>query len=338
MKQRPTMQDIADSVGVSVSAVSLALSGKARVSKETAERIQAEANRLGYVANKAASALRTQKSAVVAVCLCDLSNPVFNEILVHIENTLRAHGCVPLLGVMREDKEEQARFLRTAISQGVSALMICPVRGTTAEDLSIILPNADRGAPIQAVLLGRTVENVPLPQFATDDAAAGVMMARRIVQAGHVEIHWIGGGHPTSSAKYRFGAFKAEMERLGATLTGVHFGPTSREFGYTTADRILAERGSDLGLVCFSDLVAFGALTAAHRRGFKPGAEVSIIGCDDMSEAPYSTPPLTTVWIDKESIGRHSAECAIGLSDGGPPGLFSPRPVERETVRGTAQS
>lgn len=308
MARRPTLRDIAEAVGVSTSAVSLALRGKARVSAETAERIRAEASRTGYIYNKAAAGLRTARSDIVAVCLNDLSNPVFNEFLIHIEDELRSNGRTVFLGVVREDKSLQERFFRAALEQGVGGLLLCAVRGTQATDLDGLLPQPQgRQAPFPCVLFSREVDGVGLPQFANDDRCAGQMMAEKFLTAGHRRVHWLGGGQDTSTARGRLEGLTTGLEKGGGEVPVVHHGPTSRKFGFETAHAILQSGERDVALGCFSDLIAFGALAACRELGVLPGRDLSVIGCDDMEEAEFSYPPLSTIQVDKAWIGRAAA-------------------------------
>lgn len=315
MVRRPTLGDIARAVGVSTSAVSLALRGEARVSTETAERIRAEAARVGYIYNKAAAGLRTARSDIVAVCLSDLSNPVFNEFLVHIEEELRSNGRTVFLGVVRENRALQERFFRTAMEQGVGGLLLCPVHGTTAEDLRPVLPSPMR-QPFPCALFSRTVPGVNLAQFANDDMAAGRIAATELLRAGHRRVHWIGGGQATSTAGERFGGLEAALKQAGAAPPVAHHGPTARQFGFETALDILRSGEEDIAFACFSDLVAFGVLAACHEAGVMPGRDVSVIGCDDMEEAAFSYPPLSTVKVDKAWIGRSAARHLLEPSPG----------------------
>ncbi len=332
MNRRPTLSDIAKSVGVSTSAVSLALRGRARVSTETADRIRAEAARLGYVQNKAAAGLRTARSDVVAVCLNDLSNPVFNEFLIHIEEALRGSGRIVFLGVVREDRELQQQFLRAAMEQGVSGMLMCPTHGTGPEDLDPLLAGGGQ-APFPCVLFSRGLDDVALPQFTNDDRATGRIMAERLLEAGHREICWLGGGQQTNTARDRYAGFCEALEQAGWPHVPRH-GPTSRAFGFETASERLRDGGSAVGFACFSDLIAFGVLSACEAHGVRPGRDVSVIGVDDMAEAAFSHPPLTTVGVDKAWIGHSAARHLVEGAEGAPVSQKSaPSYVQRSTVR-----
>jgi len=315
VSRRPTLRDIAETLGVSTSAVSAALRGQGRVSDATAARIRAEASRAGYVPNKAAAGLRTARSDVVAVCLNDLSNPVFNEFLIHIEDELRSAGCTVLLGVAREDRQLQRRILQSTMENSAGGLLLCPVHGTELRDLVPLLAAAGRQAPFPCALFSRALDEAPLAQFVNDDVATGQMMAEKLVAAGHRTLHWLGGGQPTSTARDRLAGFCAALQQAGRPPPDIRHGPTSRRFGYATASEILKTSGSDAGFACFSDLIAFGVLAACADHGVVAGRTTSVIGVDDMAEAAFSRPPLSTVGVDKAWIGRQAARHVLNPAD-----------------------
>ena len=176
MSRRITLRNIAEALDLSVSSVSLALRGHPRIPEATTLRVRQEAARLGYIYNRAAADLRKAESRLVAVCLSDLSNPVFNEFLERIEDELRRHDRTVFLGVARESAETQARFLKTALEHGVGGIVLCPVHGTRAQDLDMLLPLGPMGRPaVPTVVFSRALCDVALPQFLNDDDLSGRM-------------------------------------------------------------------------------------------------------------------------------------------------------------------
>lgn len=332
MTKRTTLRDIAEELGLSVSSVSLALRAHPRISAATAESVRQAAVRLGYIYNRAAADLRRAESHLVAVCLSDLSNPVFNEFLVQIEDELCTRDRKVFLGVARESLDQQRRFLQTALEHGVGGIVLCPVHGTRPADLDMLLPRGPGAAPIvPTAIFSRQVEGVALPQFLNDDPLAGRLAAQCLIEAGHRRIGWIGGGQDTSTARGRFGGFRAALEEAGLPPPLVRHGPTSRAFGRSAALDLLQGSDAPTGIVCFSDLLAFGVLSAIRERGLEPGRDVSLVGCDDMDEAAFTWPGLTTVSVDKSEIGRAAARCLLGEAPA-QVSVLPPRLIRRGTV------
>lgn len=117
--------------------------------------------------------------------ISDLSNPVFNEFLQHIEEELAAQGRRVVLGVAREDLQRQQDLLQMALEQGVAGIVLRPVRGTRRADLDFLLGPPGALSPVQTVLFSRGLEEVALPQVLNDDRMAGRLAAECLLSRGH---------------------------------------------------------------------------------------------------------------------------------------------------------
>ena len=332
MIKRVTLRTIADDLGITVATASLALRRHPRISPETTQRVEQAAARLGYIYNRAAANLRQTRSNLVAVCVSDLSNPVFNEFLEHIEDELREHQMQVFLGIAREDAAVQRRFLQTALEQGVGGIILLPVRGTTRADLAALLPDGQTDPLVPAVVVSRALTDVPLPQFVNDDLLAGQLAAQCLIEHGHRQIVWVGGGQQTSTAPNRLLGVQRALSDAGLPAAEILHGPTSRQFGHQTARMLLMRETPPTGVVCFSDLIAFGMITGCQELGKLPGKDISIIGCDDMEEAHLTFPPLTTIAVDKAEIGRRASRRLLAPMTGQDIVILPPRLVMRETV------
>lgn len=306
MPQRVTLKDIARACGLSVSGASIALRNDPRVPEATAARVRAVADQLGYIPNQAASNLRRARTDTVAICLGDISNPIFNDILMHVEREADQRGKRLMLGISREQVPRQEDFIRQAIRHGADALVLCPAYDTTAQDLARVLLRNDRML-LPSALVFRSVADFPVPQITSDEVGAGRMMAQAGLRAGHRRFHWIGGGQHTSAAVDRQAGALAELREAGVTEIAVHNGPTTHLFGFQTVQS-LHHAGMIAGaaVLCFSDLIALGALSGCHEVGLHPGRDVSVIGCDDMEGVRFAVPPLSTVRIDIPAIVRRA--------------------------------
>lgn len=334
MSNRVTLRDIAENVGVTVATVSMALRGHPRISAETTARVLQAAETLGYIYNRAAANLRQTRSSLVAVCVSDLSNPVFNEFLMHIEQELYAHGLQVFLGIAREDRALQTQFLRISLEQGVSGVLLLPVRGTTRADLSILWPDSRPAPLVRCALISRALTDVAVPQFVNDDWQAGWLAARCLIDHGHQRVVWVGGGQATSTARNRQAGAEAALRDAGLPIMQVAHGPTARQFGFDMAADILSRPETDrpTGAICFSDLIAFGMVAGVQHAGEIPGQGLSIIGCDDMEEARLTHPPLTTIAVDKEWLGRMAVQALVGQCAAPGQHLAAPRLILRATV------
>jgi LacI family transcriptional regulator len=188
------------------------------------------------------------------------------------------------------------------------------------------------GPVVPTVLFSRALEDVPLPQVVNDDLRAGRLAAECLIVRGHHHIVWVGGGQETSTARDRLAGCRAALADAGLPPPCVLHGPTSRRFGHEAVHAVREWPDPPSGMVCFSDLIAFGAITACHDLGLVPGRDLSIVGCDDMEEAGLSFPRLTTVAVDKGSIGRAASHSLLYPPSGGGVTCLPPRLILRETV------
>lgn len=316
MANRPTLKTIADRVGVTVSAVSLALRDDPRISRATRERIQQAAEVLGYVYNRHAAGLRRGDSGTVAVCLNDLSNPFFTEFLGHMEARFREADRMMLFCHAHETPSIQARFIRQMAEHGAAGLILVPVAGTTREDLDGPRVRHLRDFPL--VLISRDVADTGFDRVINDDELGIRLLFDHLHDAGHRRFAWLGGGGDTSTARDRERSFRQRMDAAGlpVTIETIHHGPTSLAFGDAMLERLLALPTPPTAIVCFSDVIAFGALAACYRHGLRPGVDISVTGFDDMGAAAYSAPALTSVRVRTDVIGQQASELLLARMAG----------------------
>lgn len=316
MASRPTLKTIADQVGVTVSAVSLALRNDLRISQATRERIQQAAKELGYVYNRHAAGLRRGDSGTVAVCLNDLSNPFFTEFLGHMEARFREADRMMLFCHAHETPSIQARFIRQMAEHGAAGLILVPVAGTTREDLDG--PQVRHLQDFPLVLISRDVADTSFDRVINDDVLGIRLLFEHLYEAGHRRFAWLGGGGDTSTARDRECSFRQQMDAAGLPVTSdsVHHGPTTLEVGDAMLKRLLAMPEPPTAIMCFSDIIAFGVLAACYRHGVRPGVDISVTGFDDMAAAAYSAPALTSVRVRTDLIGQCASELLLSRMEG----------------------
>ncbi|MGF1619029.1 MAG: LacI family DNA-binding transcriptional regulator, partial [Rhodomicrobiaceae bacterium] len=137
-KKRISIKRVAEEAGVSVAAVSLALSGKGRVSQKRAEEIKKIADRLGFIPNHNASRLRSGESILLGLMVNDISNPFYAELTKDVEEQAYAHDYLSLIANTNDDLERQSALIRAMIGQGVAGLIIVPAAGSTPDTFSLL--------------------------------------------------------------------------------------------------------------------------------------------------------------------------------------------------------
>ena len=308
MAQRVKLSTIAEALGLSTATVSLALRDSPLVADVTRERIKESALSLGYIYNRRAASLRTSRSGIVGVCVHDVMNPFYGEILKSIENELDRHRQTFILCNHHDDLSKQRSFIDTLLQLGADGLILSPALGTPAEDIQLAEEN---GLPV--ILIARTIEGAGVHGFRGDDAYGMGLAVDHLVSLGHRSIAMIGGTRATSTGREREAGYLAGLERGGITFLPEWRieGARDRHSGFDSASAFLAIPERPTAIVCFSDLVALGLMYGLARGGVRPGVDVAVVGYDDIDEAEIATPPLTTVSNGQSEVGERSASALL---------------------------
>ena len=338
-RARATIIDIARLAGVSKSTVSLVLKASPLVKTETRATVAAAMDALGYVYNRGAANLRMARSNVVGMIINDLMNPFFAELATGLESAFNEAGFVPLLANTDEDPEREARLLQSMREQGVAGLVISPVGGSSG---ALLVDSLRGGGPV--VTMMRRVENSHLPYVGQDNVAGTCEAIRHLVALGHRRIAYFGGFGDMTTRRERLEGYAQGLREAGLAIDpalNIEAAPT-RAGGVDAVAAALAMPEPPTAAVCYNDMVAIGAIGALSRAGKKVGSDFSIVGFDDIAEAAYTAPPLTTVSADTKTLGRQAAHLLLGLIAGqAPPAapVFGPaRLVARESSGPPAES
>ena len=308
------MRDVADAVGVSTMTVSRAFRDDEAVNERTRERIYRVAALMGYVYDSTAAALRTQKSGFVAVTLPSINNANFAETYRGLSDEMERSGVQLLLGATnyRVDKEEE--LVRQLLSRNPEALVM--TGGHHTETTRKLIES--RGLPViemwdlPAEPLGHAVG------FSNADAMS--LVVEHLASTGRQRLAFIGAseGADSRGAERRTGAMAA-AQALG--LPSMEFldagpAPVSMRHGATLIERLGDEVCAFDALICVSDLVAFGALSACRRIGIDVPERLAITGFGQFEVAVISEPQITTVDVGALRIGEKVAEMLNSLFTG----------------------
>ncbi len=329
---RVTLQVIAERLAVSTATVSLALRDSTVVADSTKRKVQRVAREMGYIYNRSAASLRTSRTNILAVAFHDVSNPYFAEMLTAIDETVRSSGRTILLGTCNENISRQENVLSSLREYRPDGIIVCPVGGSTEDSLRNI---AESGVPI--VQIAREIEGLNADFVGADDRYATELAVEHLAGLGHRRIAYVGGndGRRTGASGTRASSSRSRgtVPGRGATIIAATAG---RATGLESVPRLLALPERPTAVVCFNDTVAFGVMHGLQRVGLAPGRDISVIGCDDVSDAALWVPPLTTINNQHIEMGRLAAEMMMRrLQDPGQPRrriTLEPRLIVRETT------
>jgi LacI family transcriptional regulator len=318
--RRTRIGDLARSLGLSVSTVSRALNGYPDVNPETRRRIERQAEEMGYRPSSISLKLRKGRSGTVGFILpptqYEFADPVFLAVLAGADEVLREAG-VQLLISTSGGSEDQLPALRKMIeSDQVDSMILARIK----PDDPRIDYLAARGIPMS--LLGRSTRRPEIPSVEIDAGGGTAVTVAHVAGLGRRRI-----GHITVPLRYNYGlarhhAFAAAcaVHGLDPALQRETEGDLSEHGGYRAARDLLAAGDPPDAILCGNDAMAIGALHAIVQAGLVPGADISLIGFDDIPVAALVNPPLTTMRVPFHELGmlvaRHLLRALGGEGEG----------------------
>ncbi|MFJ3339425.1 LacI family DNA-binding transcriptional regulator [Streptomyces sp. NPDC086766] len=303
----PGLRDVAAQAGVSVKTVSNVVNGTGRVTDATRARVEAAVAALGYRPNVAARNLRRGRTGVITLALPDLTAPYFAELADAMIRVAEPRSLTVLIDQTQGSLERELRTFRGELLQQSDGLVFSPL-AMPAEELA----RRTEGVPL--VLLGEHVPSGLHDRVVVDNRAAAALATRHLISLGRQSIAAIGpqprGSHPTS--QLRLDSFRQTLAEHGMSVEPAMLAPVEsfhRADGAQAMNRLLSHRPRPDAVFCFNDLLALGAMRAAHDHGLRVPEDIAVIGFDGIEEGAFSTPTLSTITLDKRQI----AEAALAL-------------------------
>lgn len=316
-RARITLQMIAKQLAVSTATVSLALRDSPLVADSTKRKVKKTARDLGYTYNRSAAALRMSRTNIIAVALHNILNPFFAEVLSTIEARAIEQGRTVMFGSCAGDGERQEKVLTTLREYRPDGLLFCPAEGTRAEHLDHLIAS---GIPVVQIV--REIEETGFDFVGLDDELAGQLAVEHLLALGHTRIAMLGGSLQVSTGMARHAGYMRALTNAGIRPdSSLHVqGGETREAGINGAHWLMDRRERPTAIFCYNDVVALGCMVGMRQHGLEPGRDVSVVGCDDISEASSSYPGLTTVRSNHaEMVNRAFEMIAERASDPGAP-------------------
>lgn len=314
---RVTLAEVAATAGVSVGTASKALNDRGSMRAETRARVRQAAEHLGFQIDAVARSLQTGRSFTVGMITTDSIGRFSIPVMLGVEDTLGAGQMSVLLCDARDDRIREQYYLRTLLSRRVDGIIVTGRRTDPRP------PLAQRPAVpvVYAFMQSADPEDCSVVPDEADGARRAVT---HLLDTGRRRIAAVGGPEHHHSARTRM---RSAVETLGAA--GVEasgeplYGEWSEAWGRQAA-RILLRRDPELDAVfCASDQIARGLVDGMREAGKRVPREVAVVGFDNWEVMTAAArPPLTSVDMDLEGLGRQAAELLLSAIDGQPrPGV-----------------
>ena len=303
--------DVARLAGVSKSTASRALSGRGYVAEGTRLRVEAAAERIGYIASPDAASLVTGRTKNIGIVIPFVNRWFFGEVLEGVERALLAADYDLTLYNLALSGPKRDRIFDFFLARKRVDAVIAVGVDLTDREVAVI---ERRGKPIFA--LGGTAPGAP--RLAIDDHAAAALATEHLIQLGHTRIAHLAGAAPGSAARsvqaQRTAGFLDTMRTAGLDPVGDSHGVIHAEMtlpgGYSAGLQLLGHPTTrPTAIFAASDEIAFGAMRAADRLGIAVPSALSIIGFDGHEHAELFG--LTTIEQYPEEQGRIAVEAVM---------------------------
>jgi LacI family transcriptional regulator len=299
---RPTLTDVARMANVSPATVSRALARPELVNADTQQRIQAVAQRLGYLPDGAGRALASGLSHTVGVVVPTLDAAIFSRAIQGLQRALVDVGYQLLVAAHDYSLAAEASAVRAMLAHRVDGLVL--VGSDRAEETRGLL----RAAKLPVVVIWSFDEEFDCIGF--DNELAGRLAAEHLLALGHRRIGMISGlTEQNDRARSRLRGVRAAMRDVGCDLPDWYVVEQifTLDGGRIGLSQLLALDEPPSAIVCGNDLLAAGAVFEATARGISVPDQLSVIGIDNLDISAHLNPPLTTIHLPTSQLGNAAA-------------------------------
>jgi DNA-binding LacI/PurR family transcriptional regulator len=312
-RRRPTMDDVAQTAGVSRGTVSRALNGGHNVSGAALAAIDKAIRKTGYVVNTHARSLATQRAMSVAFVLSEPQARLFEDPNFH----LLLHGCTQALADndvtvlltlagTPEERKRVSRFVTAGHADGV--LLVSTHKGDPLVDELL-------AQDVPVVACGRPMGHErDVSYVAADDRDGARQMVTYLRAQGYRRIGMIAGPQDTPGGVDRLAGYRDVLGEIPNSL--VVSGEYTQASGETALLRLLDQAPDMDAVFVASDLMAAGALAALRHAGRRVPEDVAVAGFDDSRIAAACHPPLTTIRQPWARISTEMARLLLRLVEG----------------------
>jgi len=302
LPRRATMSDVARLAGVSIKTVSRVVNAEPGVHADTADRVLAAIERLGFRRNVGALNLRRGSSTgTIGLVLEDVANPFYSGLTRAAEKVARRFGRQVLTGSSDEDAGRERELALEFCARRVDGLIIVPA----GRQHGYLLPEITSGMPV--VFVDRPPGDVLADTVLVDNVAGTALAVAHLAARGHHKIAFLGDAPTIFTATERLTGF-----REGCAKAGVPFDERLIAMGPHTRESISDILREATAVVTGNNRITILALRALAGTKHRP----ALVGFDDFELADLLNPPVTVVALDPAELGRAAAELLFARLDG----------------------
>ncbi|MCD5345164.1 LacI family DNA-binding transcriptional regulator [Agromyces sp. H3Y2-19a] len=321
-----TLHDVARLAGVSIKTVSNVINDYPHIRPATREKVEQAIAELGYTPNLTARSLRSGRTGAIALAVPDLALAYFAELAASVIAAAEASGLVVLVEQTGGDRDRELELLRSPRFKMTDGLLFSAL-GLGQDDAEVL------DVPYPLVLLGERIFDGPTDHVTMQNVAAARAATEHLIAAGRRRIAVVGvhEGEVIGSAGLRLRGYREALEAHGIAFDEALVGPSMawhRESGARAMREILARGVPFDAVFAMNDTLALGAMRALLEAGRRVPDDVAVIGFDNIDEAQYTVPSLSTIdpgreWIANTAVGTLLERIERGDAAGGPRTLLA---------------
>ncbi len=299
-----TIRDVAEHAGVSTTTVSHVVNRTRKVDPGTAARVEAAIEALGYRPNALARSMRRGRTHTVGIIIPDIANPFFSDLARSLEDHLFEAGYSAIICNSDGEEHKEASYLDVLLSKKVDGLVLIAASQPT-EGLRRLV---ELGPP--TVVVDRELGDLPVPQVLVENHRGGYLAGRHLLELGHRDIAVIAGPSSTGTSARRFEGFLSAIDEAAITITEgrIFRGDFRAASGRAAMAGWLGGGSRPTAVFAENDLMAVGALSAAHAAGIDVPGDLSVVGFDGIAFGADVMPPLTTVAQSPNDVAATAVE------------------------------
>lgn len=304
-----TIKDVAKRAGVSTTTVSHVINKTRFVAEETRNAVWEAIKALHYSPSAVARSLKVNHTKTLGLLATSSEAPYFAEIIEAVENQCFERGYTLILGNAHNDLQKQRAYLSMMAQKRVDGLLVM-----CSEYPDDLLQMLEENRNIPMVVMDWGESRGDFTDTVQDNAFHGGYLAGRyLIERGHRDIGAIPGQMERNTGGGRHAGFLQAMQEAGISVRPewIVQGDFEPESGYQAMQQILNQKQRPTAVFCGGDIMAMGAICAADEMGLRVPQDISVIGYDNVRNARYFTPALTTVHQPKAQLGEKALEMLL---------------------------
>ncbi len=328
-RKRVTIKDVAAQAGVSRQTVSRVMNDTDVVAATTRQRVLAATEDLGYRPSKLARAMVTRQTNTIGLAMSDITNPFFPQVAHGVLEEAQANGYSVFICNSGGDPQQELELVQSLADHAVDGIIIY----SSYESKDNLKTFAARYQPL--VVINHLFEHPGVSQVMIDTPQGARLALDYLVDKGHTAIAMLTGVQdPASDRVRRIRAFREALVSHDLSIADEWITPCyapTYECGYQATRQLLTQHPQVTAIFAYNDLLALGAIQACNSLNRRVPKDCAIVGFDDIPWAALSTPPLTSIRVDKGELGRQAMRRLLMMLDD-PDAVFPPSYLNVELI------